>query len=279
LAVFESLRQPPGRGKISPTLAVLLAIAAHLGILGFIISVSLGQLRPPAIAPIRVTFFAPPAPALATIPAGQRDSALSRPVIRKKKTLVRPNPRISELPQPKKIAPLTRTEPIDPVDLAQPEEKKVVPEKQAITSDSHEAAGSPAGQPGGNSLGVVGGKVGGLPDGLVGGTVFDATKSDNPAKRPGAVYFQAGMSKPIRIQGEVPAYTYEAERAGVSGVIILELTISSIGDVSDIRVLKTLPLLEAHVVSLVKKWKFQPARDEAGRPIAVIWKQTFRFRL
>jgi TonB family protein len=77
-----------------------------------------------------------------------------------------------------------------------------------------------------------------------------------------------------------PAYTPEAQRAGVAGEVVLVLTIDDRGDVTDVAVETGLPagLTEA-AVEAARAAKFLPARDARGVPMAIRVRWTVRFTL
>lgn len=64
----------------------------------------------------------------------------------------------------------------------------------------------------------------------------------------------------IPLQRMPPTYPAEARRAGISGFVLLELTINPDGSVRSARVLDSKPkgLFEAAAVTAVQKWRFKP---------------------
>jgi TonB family protein len=65
-----------------------------------------------------------------------------------------------------------------------------------------------------------------------------------------------------------PGYTQEAQKAKISGTVMLAILVSTDGTVSDIHVLEKLePSLDARAISAVSKWRFKPA-SRAGVPVA-----------
>ena len=83
--------------------------------------------------------------------------------------------------------------------------------------------------------------------------------------------------KPIsRVQ---PVYPELARLAGIQGVVIVEAVIDEHGDVTQVRVLKGLPMgLSTAAVDAVRQWKFSPATYD-GRPVAVYFTLTVNFKL
>lgn len=154
-----------------------------------------------------------------------------------------------------------------------PEEVPVVP------STSTDTAASDAGVVGGVEGGVEGGVVGGVVGGVIGGTIGGQL---------GGVLGGTG-DRPVRVGGDVkppvaitkvePDYTELARKARVQGIVILEAIIDTNGNVTDVRVLKPLPMgLDQAAMDAVRKWKFRPG-TLGGRPVPVIFNLTVNFRL
>jgi len=94
---------------------------------------------------------------------------------------------------------------------------------------------------------------------------------------------------PYRVGGEVsrpeiltntrPIYTELARRARVTGFVIVEAIIDEHGDVTNVRVLKGLPMgLDQAAVEAIKTWKFKPA-TLAGQPVPVYYVLTVNFQV
>ena len=65
-----------------------------------------------------------------------------------------------------------------------------------------------------------------------------------------------------------PPYPELARRAGVEGTVVLEVRIDESGSVTDIQVLRGLPLgVSEAAVQAVTRWKYRPARSASG-PVA-----------
>ncbi|MEO8219104.1 MAG: TonB family protein, partial [Acidobacteriota bacterium] len=137
----------------------------------------------------------------------------------------------------------------------------------------------PAGVAGGVEGGVAGGVVGGVIGGVVGGTLG------------GQLGGQLGGEgdKPIRVGGDVlaprvkkrvePSYTEIARKGRIQGVVIVEAIIDRNGNVTDVRVLKGLPMgLSDAAMDAVRQWKFSPGTLQ-GRPVPVIFNLTVNFQM
>ena len=77
-----------------------------------------------------------------------------------------------------------------------------------------------------------------------------------------------------------PATTPEiARKARIQGVVIVEAIIDKEGNVTNVKILKGLPMgLDSAASDAVSKWKFRPATLN-GKPVAVIYNLTVNFRL
>ena len=120
----------------------------------------------------------------------------------------------------------------------------------------------PEGEEGGVEGGEEGGEVGGVPEGT------------------GEILRVGGeISKPVRLGGSQPAYTELARKARIQGVVIVEAIIDKAGLVTNVRVLKGLPMgLDQSAVDAIKTWRFKPATLN-GRPVSVYYSLTVNFRL
>jgi TonB family protein len=68
-----------------------------------------------------------------------------------------------------------------------------------------------------------------------------------------------------------------AEREGVQGAVALDLTIDPRGKVSDARVVRSIPLLDAAAVAAARQWEFAPTLiDGKAVPIIATIELTFR---
>ena len=87
-----------------------------------------------------------------------------------------------------------------------------------------------------------------------------------------------GIQPPARIGGPAPVYPPEAREARVQGVVIVEATISPTGEVSDVEVLRPVPLLDEAAVAAVRQWRYEPTLV-GGEPVAIVMTVTVNFML
>lgn len=158
------------------------------------------------------------------------------------------------------------TEPVQPVEI---------PEKAPDPAPA-EDFGVVGGVEGGVPGGVMGGVPGGVPGGVVGGTpggVPGGVVDDEPLRVGG------GVSKPEIIERVQPQYTEVARKARLQGTVIVEAIIDENGRVTNVKVLKGLPMgLDRAAVEAVQKWRFKPAMFQ-GRPVKVYYSLTVNFQV
>jgi periplasmic protein TonB len=123
--------------------------------------------------------------------------------------------------------------------------------------------------------GVPGGVEGGVPGGVVGGVVGGLPDAPPP---PQAVRVGGQIKEPKKLKNVNPSYPDIAKQARVQGVVILECTISPQGKVTDVKVLRGIPLLDAAAIEAVKQWVYSPTLLN-GVPVPVIMTVTVNFRL
>jgi protein TonB len=122
--------------------------------------------------------------------------------------------------------------------------------------------------------GVPGGVEGGVPGGVVGGVVGGI--SEAPVVQ--AVRVGGQIKEPKKLKNVNPAYPDIAKQARVQGVVILECTISPQGKVTNVTVLRGIPLLNESAIEAVKQWVYTPTLLN-GVPVPVIMTVTVNFKL
>jgi protein TonB len=148
--------------------------------------------------------------------------------------------------------------------------------------------GVSGGQEGGVEGGVVGGVQGGVPGGVVGGVLGGLPEPEatppppppttQPAKPKGPVRVGGQIKEPTKVKNVPPAYPDIAKQARVQGVVVLEAVISPSGDVTNVRVLRGVPLLNDAAVTAVREWRYTPTLLN-GQPVSVVMTVTVNFRL
>jgi protein TonB len=88
------------------------------------------------------------------------------------------------------------------------------------------------------------------------------------------------MTQPKPIHKVNPTYPQDAKEEGVEGIVVLDAVLTQEGIVRDTRVMKgeDTRLVDA-AQAAVGQWRFEPALDANGEPVAVIFTVTIRFML
>ena len=89
-----------------------------------------------------------------------------------------------------------------------------------------------------------------------------------------------GVGVPVCTHCPNPRYTKKAREDKLQGSVILDAIVTVEGKVTDIGLLRGLgDGLDEKAIEAVKSWKFKPAKDGAGKPVAVRIPIEIRFRL
>ena len=125
------------------------------------------------------------------------------------------------------------------------------------------------------------GVEGGIPGGVVGGVVGGLPEAPPPPPPP-------PPAQPVRVGGQIraptqvrkvnPVYPAIAQSARVQGVVILEATIGENGKVKDVKVLRSIPLLDQAAIDAVRQWEYTPTLLN-NVPVPVIMTVTVQFTL
>jgi protein TonB len=156
-------------------------------------------------------------------------------------------------PQPAPTARPARVAPVQaPRELPTPSVDAA--ESGAATADYGHIAGViggvPGGVPGGLPGGVIGGVLGGIPD--------VAPQPPPPAAPRPPVRTGGQVKAPALIKRVPPTYPPSAVRAKVEGVVILEATVGRDGQVEDVAILRSVPLLDKAAMDAVRQWEYAP---------------------
>lgn len=126
----------------------------------------------------------------------------------------------------------------------------------------------------------------GVPDGVAwGDPKIDIVPPPVP---PRAAAPPAEPRPPLRVGGELvapaktrhvaPIYPPVALASGKEGLVILEAVIAENGSVRDVRVLRSVPLLDQAAVDAVRQWRFTPTLLN-GQPVPIVMNVTVNFQL
>jgi periplasmic protein TonB len=152
------------------------------------------------------------------------------------------NPAAAPLTEPDSIAP----EPLVAFD--------------AVPSDPGVVVG-PIGDPAGDGLGIA-----------------PPPPAPRPAAPPTVIRAGGVVRPPQKVHHVAPSYPAIAQQAKISGVVIIEALIAEDGSVREVKVLKSVPLLDAAATDAVRQWRFTPTLLN-GVPVQVIMSVTVTFTL
>ncbi|MDQ3070113.1 MAG: TonB family protein [Acidobacteriota bacterium] len=127
--------------------------------------------------------------------------------------------------------------------------------------------------PGAIPVGPYVGVPGGLP-----GSVPGAAIAPPPPREQGPVRVGGAIVAPKRVSHVPPVYPAIAESARVEGTVILEAIINEAGVVTNVKVLKSVPLLDAAAREAVTQWRYTPTTLN-GVKVSVIMTVTVTFTL
>ncbi|HVR69997.1 MAG TPA: energy transducer TonB [Vicinamibacteria bacterium] len=255
------------RGLILPV-----SIAIHTVVLVAVVVLPLmswGELPEPDPGAVRAFFVesapvAPPPPPPPPPPAAPR--AATRPRVERPKVKVETLTEAPRFTAPVEVPPRID----DPgVDIG--------------GSDLGVAGGEPGGVAGGVAGGVQGGVIGGVVGGVLGGVPEpEATPPPPPPTQPpapkGPVRVGGQIKEPTKVRNVPPAYPDIAKQARVQGVVVLEAVISPSGEVTNVRVMRGVPLLNDAATNAVRQWRYTPTMLN-GQPVSLVMTVTVNFRL
>jgi protein TonB len=93
-----------------------------------------------------------------------------------------------------------------------------------------------------------------------------------------AVRVGGEIRPPTRVKNVQPVYPDDAKAAGVSGIVLVEITIGTRGSVVDAQVSKSIPLLDQAALDAIYQWEYEPTVLN-GEPVEVLMTVTVNFTL
>jgi protein TonB len=243
--MFELISEKRRRSPHGDTLPIVISTATHLLVLSLLVIAPLLYVteRLPEV-PAMMAFVAPappPPPPPPPPPAPARTSAAARPA----------------------ATAGTFAAPVEVPTRIEPE------------------AGIDHGAEGGVPGGVEGGVPGGVTGGIIGGLPSDIPPPPPPVVPPAPrlpVRIGGGIQTPALLHRVAPVYPDLAVRAHVEGVVILEAIVDRDGHIEDVRVLRSMPLLNAAALAAVRQWRYSPLLLN-GKPERFVLTVTVSFRL
>jgi periplasmic protein TonB len=277
--LFDNLLDSGFAGRRTKKRAVSLpvSIGIHVAVLTAVILIPIllsgRELPEPALGAVSAFFVEPAPPPPPPPPPPPAAAAKPKAVTPPKVEQPKPTP----VEEPKFTAPI--------------ETPKEVPKTQVADFgvESGVDEGVKGGVQGGTVGGVEGGTVGGVHGGTLGGTpgggmggIGDAPAPPAPPPPPKAptapVRVGGKISEPRKTRNVAPQYPEMAKRARVQGTVILEATISPQGRVTEVKVLRGVPMLDEAAMGAVRQWTYTPTLLN-GQPVPVIMSVTVNFKL
>ena len=109
--------------------------------------------------------------------------------------------------------------------------------------------------------------------------IFGVPDAPPPPEPTGPIRVGGDVKPPKKLHAPNPQYTEIARKARIQGVVIIEAIINKTGTVTNVKILKGLPMgLDQAAADAVKRWRFEAATLN-GKPVAVIYNLTVNFRL
>jgi protein TonB len=184
-----------------------------------------------------------------------------------------------ESPEPPKASEIPRVKPVepDPIPVATPDpvvppDPMIAAQAPAITSATMLTA---LGPPNDTSTSLGPGAAGAGPGDGKGGVGSGGNEGLGPDTGPGtgpdAVRPGSGVTNPTLIASAKPSYTSEAMVRRIEGVVRLECTVTSTGNVDECEVVKSLDQhfgLDNEALKAAGRFRFNPGRKEE-KPVAV----------
>jgi periplasmic protein TonB len=191
------------------------------------------------------------------------------------------------LPTPRRVLDYILPNDVMPIVVAPPAQRE--PSSVRLTARSENATASadaaPLVSPTGigpetGLEGMPGSSVPGGPpvDGAIAGLPGAGIEPPPPPPPVRPVRLHEGIRAPQKLVNVAPVYPAIAQAAHAEGTVIMEATIDVHGNVTDVQVLKSHPLLEQAALDAVRQWKFTPTLLN-GVPTPIIMTVTVNFKL
>ncbi len=115
----------------------------------------------------------------------------------------------------------------------------------------------------------------------------ESKKDSQTASNPGepdenGVYHIGGPADrgpiPPPARADLPHYPPDAQAAGINGVVVAEIVIDPSGNVTDAKVVQSVPILDEEALRTVRNWRFAPTMVN-GQPVPVRMNVNVNFTL
>jgi protein TonB len=148
------------------------------------------------------------------------------------------------------------------------EAPKEIPKEKPKEADASQDKGVAGVHEGGDTAGVGTGVAGaGKAAPAPVPTPAPTPSAPPPPPPPKVVTISEDTEPPVPISQTRPKPPADFVAAGEDAVVVVKFEVTEGGDVSNVRIVKGHPLLDAVVLAAVRGWKFKPAMSQ-GRPVA-----------
>jgi TonB family protein len=86
-----------------------------------------------------------------------------------------------------------------------------------------------------------------------------STATDIPGTPDKDGIYRVGGGVPPPQRADIPRYPAEAKAAGVGGVVLAEVVVNEQGAVADVKITRSVPMLDDAAIETVKQWRFRPS--------------------
>jgi protein TonB len=192
-----------------------------------------------------------------------------------------------ELPDPATVLPdYIRAAPMPPPPPAPRLARSATPTPSVTTNPDLPPASvpdaiRPEAEPSGIPVPDIGQPSGaGMPDGigLATGVRPVVLTPPDPPRPPAQVRVADLPISPRKLVDVRPQYPEIARAARVEGTIIMEAVLDTSGRVTQLRLLRSVPMLDQAALDAVRQWRYTPSLY-GGRPVSVLMTITVRFTL
>ncbi len=85
-----------------------------------------------------------------------------------------------------------------------------------------------------------------------------AQAQTDPAAKPRKLRVSSGVAEGLKTHTVNPKYPREAREQGIQGDVILQATIDTKGNITNLKVAQGDPILAAASIEAVKQWRYRP---------------------
>ena len=103
-------------------------------------------------------------------------------------------------------------------------------------------------------------------------------RAPDPPRQTGPVRVADLPVAPRKIVDVRPVYSEIARQTRTQGTVVLEAVLDPTGSVTQLRVVRSVPLLDQAALDAVRRWKYTPS-SIGGRPVSVLMTITITFTL